>query len=116
MATAPSAHSNTPSLRLLRTASLAEGVTLLALLGVAVPLKHAAGLPAAVSLMGPVHGLAFLGYLWAVFATVSATAGWRRAEVVRLVAMALVPGGAFFNRHWLRRKEQALASAPGLST
>lgn len=107
---------STPSLRLLRAASLTEGVTLLALLGVAVPLKHAAGLPAAVSWMGPVHGLAFLGYLWAVFATVSATGGWRGAEVGRLVAVAFVPGGAFLNLRWLRRKEQAFASARGVPT
>ena len=108
MATAPETSSPPTSLRLLRAASLAEGVTLLALVGVAVPLKHAAGLPLAVSWMGPVHGAAFLGYLWAVFSTVNATAGWQRADVARLVGTAFVPGGAFFNLRWLREKERTL--------
>jgi len=109
MATVPETPSSPTCLRLLRAASLAEGITLLALVGVAVPLKHAAGLPLAVAWMGPVHGVAFLGYLWAVFSTVSATAGWRRADVARLVATAFVPGGAFFNLRWLREKERSLA-------
>ena len=47
----------------LRWASLAEGATLLLLVGVAVPLKRLAGFPEAVSVLGPIHGGAFLLYV-----------------------------------------------------
>lgn len=41
-----------------------EGLTLIILLLVAVPLKHLGGLEAATKIMGPIHGLAFLVYVW----------------------------------------------------
>lgn len=50
------------SLRTLRLASLGEGATLLLLLLIAVPLKRLAGWPTGVSIMGPIHGAAFLLY------------------------------------------------------
>ncbi len=43
-------------LRRLEVVSLVEATTLIFLVGVAVPLKHFAGEPAAVTVMGPVHG------------------------------------------------------------
>lgn len=87
----------------LRIASWAEGATLLALLGIAVPLKHFAGLPIATAVMGPVHGLAFLFYLWAVAAAVSG-GGWRGSEVARLVLAAFIPFGALAVQPLLRRR------------
>ena len=50
-------------LRRMRAVSLLEGTTLLLLLGVAVPLKHLAGMPVATSIMGPIHGIAFVLYV-----------------------------------------------------
>lgn len=87
----------------LRIASWAEGATLLALVGIAVPLKHLAGLPVATAIMGPVHGLAFLFYLWAVAAAVSG-GGWRRSEIARLVIAAFIPFGALAVQPMLRRR------------
>lgn len=78
----------------LALASALEGTTLLLLLLVAVPLKHFAGLPMAVRMMGPAHGLAFAFYVWSVIEA-GAALGWGRAEVARLLAAALVPFGAF---------------------
>lgn len=83
-----------PSLKPLRLASWLEGATLLLLLLVAVPLKRLAGLPEAVSLMGPAHGAAFLIYLALV-----AHARWMRwlptRSALLLALAALVPFGAF---------------------
>ena len=59
-------------LRTLRLASLGEGATLLLLVLIAVPLKRLAGMPEAVSVMGPIHGAAFLLYLAVVFKNLSA--------------------------------------------
>ena len=48
----------------LRLMGLVEGTTLLVLLCLAVPLKHLGAEARLVTLLGPVHGLAFL--LWGV--------------------------------------------------
>lgn len=86
----------------LRWAALAEAVTLLALLCVAVPLKHVAGLPLATTIVGPVHGLTFLVFSW--FTVRSWSEGlidWKAA--MRLFIGAMIPFGGFINERWLRR-------------
>ena len=93
--------------RRLRLASVVEGTTLVVLLLVAVPAKHLFGLPILVRLVGPLHGLAFLAYLWMLAATVSG-GGWSRRETLRLALAAFVPFGAFANTGLLRRREAAL--------
>ncbi len=47
----------------IRAFALIEGTTLLLLLFVAMPLKYKLGIPMAVSVMGPIHGIAFMLYL-----------------------------------------------------
>ncbi len=81
---------------LLRVASVVEATTLLALVGVAVPLKHFWGWPDAVRLMGPVHGLAFLSFGWTLMQA-SAQGDWPRAEVFRAALLACLPFGGFVN-------------------
>jgi integral membrane protein len=98
----------------LQRASLLEATTLVVLVFVAVPLKHLAGLPLATAIVGPVHGLAFLFYLWTVLET-TLGGGWTRAELTRLLVTAVVPFAGFTNVGWLRRKAERLAY-PSLST
>jgi len=50
----------------LRAIILAEASSFALLLGVAMPLKYAAGLPQAVRIMGMLHGLLFLLLCWAL--------------------------------------------------
>ena len=89
-------------LRVLRIASVIEGATLLLLLLVAVPLKRMADLPMAVSIVGPVHGAAFLIYsalvLQALFARLVSL-----SEATRLMAAAFIPLGAWMVAGLLRR-------------
>jgi len=59
----------------LRWASWAEATTLLALLFVAVPLRHIYGLREATQVAGPIHGLAFLLF---VLALTRAASGYAR--------------------------------------
>ena len=92
----------------MRAASLLEGSTLVLLIFVAVPLKHLAGFPMATAILGPVHGLAFLTYIWTLFQTVSA-GGWPRSEAIRMLLAALIPFGAFVNERALARRQVALA-------
>lgn len=97
-----------PELRRLRPFALVEGTTLIVLLLVAVPLKHLAGQPAAVSVMGPLHGLAFLAYVWGVLAVATAAGWpWRRTAVCLLAAA--IPFGSFAALAWLGRRPLAAA-------
>lgn len=94
-------------LRRLEIASFAEATTLVLLVCVAVPLKHIAGDPLAVRVMGPIHGLAFLTYVWTAVQTV-AGGGWSRADAFRLFVGAFVPFGGFFNLPFLQRRAALL--------
>lgn len=96
-------------IRKLRLASFVEATTLLVLLLVAVPIKHAWGYPLATRIMGPVHGAAFVAYAWSVIGAIS-EGGWSRREIARLSLAAFLPFGGFFNARLLRRK-QAIISA-----
>jgi len=95
-------------LRLMRTVSLLEGSTLLLLIFVAVPLRHLAGLPIATRIMGPIHGLAFLLYVWMLLKTVS-EGNWSRSETTRLIIAAFIPFGAFVNERRLARRAAAMS-------
>lgn len=93
----------------LRHAALCEGATLVLLLAVAVPLKHLAGQSALVSVMGPVHGIAFLYYLWSITSNVTAE-DWTRVQVAQLIGCAMLPFGAWFSIGLIDRKAAAIAA------
>jgi integral membrane protein len=101
-------------LRQLEIASFAEATTLILLMLIAVPLKHFAGWNLGVKVMGPVHGLAFLAYIW--FAIQTVTGGdWTRREIARLMLVAFIPFGGFYNLRFLSKKVttlQELSSKP----
>jgi integral membrane protein len=94
------------SVRRLAAASWIEGCTLLALVFVAVPLKHLYGEPVAVRWLGPVHGVAFLFYVWTTLETASA-GRWAGRDIARVLLAAFVPFGTFLNMPFLRRKYAA---------
>jgi len=56
-----------PDFKILRWAALFEGSSLLLLLGVAMPLKYYMGIPEAVKIIGPLHGILFLAFLVLLF-------------------------------------------------
>ncbi|MDX4956562.1 DUF3817 domain-containing protein [Delftia acidovorans] len=97
-------------LRRLRWMALGEGATLLILLCIAVPLKHLFGYTSAVSVMGPIHGVAFLLYVWMVFDAVSID-DWSKEELARMAVAALLPFGALLSSGMLRRKAGEIAAA-----
>ncbi len=87
-------HPASISLQWLRRMSWLEGGTLLLLVLVAVPLKRLAGWPEVVSVMGPIHGAAFLLYGGMVLQAL----GRRRIgskDAAQLLLAAFVPFGAF---------------------
>ncbi len=93
-------------LRWMRWAALLEGTTLVLLTLVAVPLKHWGGYPLATALMGPVHGFAFLLYLWTLFQTVGAGL-LPKTMVTPMLAAAFIPFGSFVTERRLRRRQMA---------
>jgi len=90
----------------LRVIAFVEGVSYLLLLGVAMPLKYFAGMPAAVKAAGWAHGVLFVLYLLSV-AEVWVRQRWGLKQVGWALAAALVPFGTFVLDGRLRREEQA---------
>lgn len=97
-------------LRWMQRVSLLEGGTLLLLLLVGMPLKHFAGMPQAISVIGPVHGMSFLLYIWMLIRMVSG-GGWRLIDTIRMLTVAFIPFGAILNSAVLNRRIAALAAA-----
>ncbi len=95
----------------LRLVGLAEGISFLVLLVVAMPLKYFAGLPAAVRVVGMLHGLLFVLYAGALLVA-AADRRWPFRRSLLLFAAAILPLGTFFVDGWLRR-EGARPDAPG---
>ena len=93
----------------LRVVTFLEGISYLALLFVAVPLKHLFDLPLAVRLVGGLHGFLFLGLGLSVFHA-HVDYGWGRSRVLWLLGASLVPGSFF----WMdqRIQEWAREAAP----
>lgn len=94
----------------MRIASIAEATTLAVLVFVAVPLKHAFGMPQVVSVMGPIHGLAFLFYIWMLIQS-HFQIGWSGREWVRMILCAFIPLAGFVNERLLKHRQDALAAA-----
>ena len=84
------------NVRQLRLIGLLEGVSLLVLLGVAVPMKHLYGNPALVRTLGPIHGLLFLLFILKTL-SVGVEQRWKFGEITWKVLLAcVVPFGTFY--------------------
>lgn len=81
-----------------RVVSLAEGVSFLLLLCVAMPLKYAAHMPAATMVAGMVHGLLFLAYVALAYG-VKQTEGWNAKRFLVVLVASVIPTGPF----WLHK-------------
>ncbi len=91
-----------------RRVSLAEGVSYVVLVGIAMSLKYAAGMPGAVRVVGMAHGVLFVAFVLALLAAARARR-WSLGTCAVAMAAALVPLGAF----WLERRLRREAEAPG---
>lgn len=82
----------------LRLIGLLEGISLLILTGIAVPLKYGFHQPSLVSKMGPVHGTLFLLFVFNTF-SVAIQQKWNKAITVKLLLSCLIPFGTFYADH-----------------
>lgn len=90
----------------LRLLGIAEGLSLLILLGIAMPLKYMADQPDAVKYTGWVHGILFVGYVIAVL-FMFYDRNWPFRKVVLACLAAFLPFGTFVFDAQLREEEQA---------
>lgn len=104
----------TPDLRdpvgRLRATGMIEGLSFLLLLGVAMPLKYAADMPKAVTIVGWVHGALFVIFLLALFQAWGARAVSGKQAVLAFVA-SLLPFGPFIIDRQLARRESESGGA-----
>lgn len=91
----------------LRLIALLEGISLLLLVFVAVPLKYGSGSPAMAKVMGPVHGALFLLFVFNTLST-GVEQRWRFKETTWKVLLAcIIPFGTFYiDRSILRKIDQ----------
>ena len=83
------------SLKLFRFTSVAEGVSLLLLFGIAMPLKYLFNEPLLVEVVGMAHGILFIAYV--LFAVVyKFLADWKITDFLIVVFASVVPFGTFY--------------------
>jgi len=91
------------SLTWLHYSGIAEGLSFLILLGIAMPLKYLAGQPQAVRIVGSLHGLLFV-----IYALMVLLAAHNHKWSLKLIALGLLaaflPFGPFWFNARLRRQ------------
>jgi integral membrane protein len=85
--------------------SLAEGLSFLLLLGIAMPLKYVFDWPLAVKYVGWAHGLLFVVYIYAVFPT-SRSLKWEFGRIIFALIASLLPFGPFIFDRNLNKSQQ----------
>jgi integral membrane protein len=90
-----------------RKIALVEGVSFLILLFIAMPLKYMASLPIAVTIVGGLHGLLFIGFIimaWEVRNEFKKDFRW----LLKAGLASIIPFGTFvMDKEW--KKEEAAA-------
>ena len=92
------------SLKIFRAISLAEGISLLTLLFIAMPLKYFMQVPEAVKVVGWIHGLLFILYV-VVLTIVWITYRWTFLFVAGAFLASLIPFGTFVLDKQIQKKQ-----------
>ena len=92
-------------IRLFRSISLLEGVSLLILLFVAMPLKYIWGNPEYVRVVGMAHGLLFIAYI--IFAIMTKfKLNWKIKTLLIVFIASIIPFGTFYvDKKYLSTKQ-----------
>ncbi len=93
---------NDPIIRRFRMVAIAEGISFLVLLFIAMPMKYLMDIPMAVKLVGWIHGVLFIWY-WVAAVPLFTKLGWNGERVIGLGLASILPFGTFvMERRWLR--------------
>ncbi len=88
----------------LRIIAFAEGISLLILVFIAVPLKYMAHNPEWVKTLGPLHGALFLLFIFNTL-SVAVTQGWKFSHTTWKVLLAcFIPFGTFYIDHKILKR------------
>jgi len=91
-----------------RKIALAEGTSFLVLLLVAMPLKYMANWPLGVTVMGGLHGVLFIAFIylaWEVKSDYKKSWGW----LFKAFIASILPFGTFImDRQWKREEAQGV--------
>ena len=102
-------HFFTTKIGRLRILGLLEGISLLILLFIAVPLKYSLHNPKLTEAMGPVHGALFLLFVFSAL-SVGIEQRWKfKVTTWKVIAACFIPLGTFYIDHKILRnlKDQA---------
>ncbi|MFC4353903.1 MFS transporter [Chryseomicrobium palamuruense] len=91
-------------IRLFRFFGIIDGISLLILLGIAMPLKYWAGLPLAVTFVGSIHGAIFIGYIVTIV-IVQLTVRWNVYWSLLGIAAAFIPFANFLLDRAVKKRE-----------
>lgn len=92
------------NLRTFRWVALIEATSFLALL-IASVVKRTADNEIGVQILGPVHGLLFLSYLYIAW-VIRSDAGWTGKQTFWIMVGAVLPFGGYVVDWWLARRER----------
>ncbi|GAB5404542.1 MAG: hypothetical protein Aurels2KO_27730 [Aureliella sp.] len=99
------------AMTLLRWVGWLEGISYLLLLVIAMPLKYLASIPEAVSVVGSLHGFAFVAFVLIV-ARVAVMPFWTLKESVFAMIASLLPAGTMIlDRRWKTIQDQLRTTA-----
>ncbi len=91
-----------PHIRRFRTVAIAEGISFLLLLFIAMPLKYFADMPLAVKYTGWAHGVLFIAY-WVAAVPLFTKLKWDPKRIVGVGLASVLPFGTFvLEWKWLR--------------
>ncbi|MCE3283724.1 MAG: rane protein [Chitinophagaceae bacterium] len=88
----------------LRVIGMIEGISLLVLMFIAMPLKYLADQPLAVKYVGWAHGILFIAFMLAAFVAYMKY-HWPFKRLVYAFLAAFLPFGTFVFDKWLRKQE-----------
>tara|TARA_X000001036_G_C20030767_1_gene542634 strand:- start:144 stop:422 length:279 start_codon:yes stop_codon:yes gene_type:complete len=87
-----------------RIVALLEGVSYIALLLIAVPIKYWGGDEQWVKLLGMPHGLLFIAYIILAY-LLENEENWEKRELFFILTASLIPFGTFYvDKKYLRKK------------
>ncbi len=94
----------TTSIGRFRLLAFLEGMSLIALVFIGMPMKYMYSNPALVKSIGPLHGLLFLFYVAYTF-SIAAENGWKFTKTTWIVLLAaFIPLGTFYIDHTILKK------------
>lgn len=82
-------------LNIFRIVAFLEGLSYIALLFIAVPIKYLYGDPQYVKLLGMPHGVLFMAYI-VLALLLSSEMGWKRKNLFIILIASVIPFGTFY--------------------